>query len=84
MSTYDAIDSRRQHRKAKRNDGSGTVVEIPHSEVVANHYKYRDAVDKHNAKRHDGGTHQGISLERTWQTIWWPNRVFAFMLVPRL
>ena len=44
-------------------------------EVVHNHYQYRHVVDDHNARRHSP-----ISLEATWGTSWWPNRVFAFLL----
>jgi hypothetical protein len=37
-------------------------------EPFANHFTYRGAVDDHNNRRHDGCTHQGISLETTWTT----------------
>ena len=37
--------------------------------VIDNHFKYRHAVDDHNAKRHSP-----IS------TAWWPNSCFAFLL----
>mmetsp|Transcript_14117 Transcript_14117/g.21448 ORF Transcript_14117/g.21448 Transcript_14117/m.21448 type:complete len:179 (-) Transcript_14117:2424-2960(-) len=44
-------------------------------EVVHNHFKYRHMVDDHNAKRHSP-----LSLEMSWATKWWPNRVFSFLL----
>jgi hypothetical protein len=45
-------------------------------EVISNHYQFRGAVDEHNAKRHDGrGTGCGISLEVSWGTTRWENRV---------
>ena len=43
-------------------------------------YQLRGAVDEHNAKRHDGGTGCGISLEASWGTTIWENRVFSFIL----
>jgi hypothetical protein len=55
-------------------------VEFKYKEVIGNHYRYRGAVDEHNSKRHDGGTGAGISLERSWKTMRWENRVFAFIL----
>ena len=79
MSTYGTINPKPGQQKVRRRL-NGEKIEYYHSEVVANHYKYRDAVDAHNAKRHDGGIHQGLSLERTWHTHHWPNRVFAFIL----
>ena len=79
MSTYGTTNPKVGQEKVRRRL-NGETIEYYHSEVVANHYKYRDAVDAHNSKRHDGGTHQGLSLERTWHTHHWPNRVFAFIL----
>ena len=51
-----------------------------YTEVIANHYNYRGAVDEHNAYRHDCGTKHGLSLEETGKTTRWANRVFAFIL----
>lgn len=39
------------------------------------HYAFRDSVDSHNARRQ-----APISLEQTWGTGRWPNRVFAYLL----
>ena len=45
------------------------------TEVVSNHYRYRDMIDNHN------GMHMHpIALEETWLTSHWPNRVFSFLL----
>ena len=44
-------------------------------EVVHNHYKYRDMIDNHNSARM-----HPISMEETWMTSRWPNRVFCFLL----
>ena len=51
-----------------------------YKEVVANHYLFRGSVDAHNRWRHDGGANQGLSVEETWDTKRWENRVFAFFL----
>ena len=80
MATYGTIFPKADQEKTKRIDANGSIIEFHHCEVIANHYKYRDAVDAHNAKRHDGGTGQGISIETTWTARHWPNRVFAFIL----
>jgi hypothetical protein len=48
--------------------------------VVANHYAYCGCVDNHNNKQQDGGSKQGLALESTWVTHWWPIQVFTFSL----
>ena len=45
-----------------------------------NHYNYRDTMDEHNAFRHGCVTKHGLSLEETWKTTRWENRIFAFIL----
>ena len=61
MSTYGSLSCNVNQR-----DGVHIVNEIPkifkYNVVVGNHYKYRDAVDAHNAKQHDCGTKNEISL----------------------
>ena len=37
-------------------------------------------VDAHNRWRHDGGANQGLSIEETWDTKRWENRVLAFII----
>ena len=44
-------------------------------EVVHNHYAYHDMIDNHNSQRM-----HPISIEETWMTTCWPNRVFGFLL----
>ena len=46
-----------------------------YTEVVHNHYQYRDVIDNHNSARM-----HPISMEETWMTMRWPNRVFCFLL----
>ena len=73
MTTYGTL-SRDNCRETSR-DCAGQKVRFKYPEVINNHFKYRHAVDDHNQKRH-----QPISLEVTWGTKSWPNRVFAFLL----
>ena len=51
-----------------------------YTEVIGNHYNYCVSVDEHNPYRHDCRTKNGLSLEETWKTTRWANRVFAFIL----
>ena len=59
---------------------NGEIVKLNYPEVVADHYRYRGAVENHNKFRHDGGTKYQFGLESKWGTIWWPIRVFAFFI----
>lgn len=79
MSTYGSLNSNVNQRDSVRIT-DGTSITFKYNVVVGNHYKYRDAVDAHNSKRHDCGTKNGLSLEETWKTSRWPCRVFAFIL----
>ena len=56
-------------------NGVKHVKTFQYPEVVHNHYKYRDVIDNHNSCRM-----HPISMEETWMTMWWPNRVFCFLL----
>jgi Transposase IS4 len=76
MSTYGTP------RRIGKNTGRNIMVnrtrqniKFQYPEVVANHYRYRHAVDDHNARRH-----APISLESTWKTTAWSHRVFAFII----
>ena len=51
------------------------VKTFQYPEVVHNHYKYRDVIDNHNSCRM-----HPISMEETWMTMRWPNRVLCFLL----
>ena len=42
---------------------NGEVVKFKNTEVVADDYRYRGAVDNHNALRHDGGNKHQMFLE---------------------
>ena len=50
-------------------------VRFRYCDVHVNHYEYRHAVDDHNHLRQ-----ANLSLEDTWKTHRWENRVFAFIL----
>ena len=52
------------------------MMEFEYPEEISNYYKYRGAVESHNAKRY-----APIGLETSWATEKWGNRVFAFLLV---
>lgn len=81
MSTYGALTEHSDQKFSYRGSvATGDATKFKYKEVVANHYKYRGAVDEHNSKRHDGGTGDGIGLEASWATTRWENRVFAFIL----
>ena len=45
---------------------NGEIVKFKYPEVVANHYRYRGAVDNHNALRHDVRTKYQFRLESKW------------------
>jgi Transposase IS4 len=76
MSTYGTLDitDKVARRWIITNEGISRE-EFNYSEVFANHYQYRGAVDQHNARRHSP-----ISLETTWATKTWQHRVFAFFI----
>ena len=48
--------------------------------MIANHYKYCVAVYEQNAKRHNGGSKNGLSLEETWRTDRWANCICVFIM----
>jgi hypothetical protein len=86
MSTYGAMIQDPREKVSYRtvpdptNAGQTVRISFKYQEVIGNHYRYRGAVDEHNSKRHDGGGGAGISLEKSWKTSRWENRVFAFVL----
>ena len=67
MSTYGSLNSNANQRDSARIT-NGKTITFKYNVVVGNHYKYRDAVDAHNSKRHDCGTKNGLSLEKAWKT----------------
>ena len=84
MSTYGSLEIKEGQRDSHRDwflaDGESCKTTFKYTETFGNHFEYHDAVDAHNSKRHEGGTHQGISLETTWVTCRWENRVFCFII----
>ena len=65
---------RRKKRHFKVN-GQKQEKTIKYPEVIYNHYKYRDCIDNHNSQRM-----HPLSMEETWMTMRWPNRVFCFLV----
>ena len=76
MSTYGTLERKGIEKKRHWMEG-GTkhVTTFCYPEVVHNHYAFRDMIDNHNSQRM-----HPISLEETWMTTRWPNRVFCFLL----
>lgn len=75
MATYGTLEriGEEKHRKFGQNNATTKTFQYP--ELVYNHFKYRHAVDDHNNRRQ-----APISIEKTWNTNWWPNRVFSFLI----
>lgn len=78
MATYGRLlprsDAEMKQRQWTENGQQRTAI-FRYHEPFDNHYRYRHAVDDHNNNRHSD-----ISLEETWVTHRWENRVFAFLL----
>ena len=66
--------------KEERMVVNGQIAKFKYPEVVTDHYRYREAVDNHNALRHDGGTKSQFGLESKLGTTWWSIRFFAFSI----
>ena len=79
MSTYGSLQVKNSQRESVR-DSNGEACKFKYTEVVANHFDFRGAVDFHNSKRHDCGTKHGLSIEETWRTTNWALRVFGFII----
>ena len=80
MTTYGAgIESETYHENKRRyedNEGNWVTTFFKYTDVFANHFKFRHAVDDNNNLHH-----KVPSIEETWVTYHWENRVFAFLLV---
>jgi Transposase IS4 len=74
MSTYGSLVEHPDAKLQKRRIGDESTT-FRYTEPFHNHYTFRHAVDDHNNHRHSD-----ISLEETWVTHTWENRVFAFLL----
>ena len=53
-------------------NGVKHVTTFRYPEVVSNHYHYWDVIDNHNSYRM-----HPLSMEETWMTQHWTNRVFV-------
>ena len=78
MATYSGLTELEGQKESVRRytglDGSEKITKFKYPEPFANHYLYRHDVDDHNNNRH------GVpSIEGTWITHRWINRVFAFL-----
>ena len=81
MSTYGSLLENEDQKLSYRSSSNGQPpISFKYKEVFGNHYKYRGSVDEHNSKRHDGNTGAGMSLEASWTTTRWENRVFSYVL----
>ena len=74
MSTYGTLNKFGEEKKRHYTvDRVKKVSTFFYPEVVHNHYKYQDMIDNHNlARMHP------MSMEETWMTSHWLNRVFCF------
>ena len=76
MTTYGAFET--TYKKTRRKFKHGGVMETKefmYKEVVANNSLYQHQVDENNNRRH-----AHISIERTWDTKYWPDNCFAWYL----
>jgi len=81
MSTSESLHIHPNQKENTRTDDKRKLLKtLNYTEVIANLYNYRGAVDEHNANRHDCGTKHGLSLEEIWKTTRWTHRVSAFIL----
>lgn len=78
MATYGCMmqNGKETSRETRDEDGEKiTEHAFKYNDTFDNHFTYRHIVDDHNNLRH-----QVPSIEMTWQTRRWENRVFAFLL----
>ena len=83
MSTYGGLTIKPAQSDTMRTVRAGdekTTKTFKYHQPFADYYIYRHVVDDHNNYRHDAGTKCGLSLETTWVTHRWANRVFAFIM----
>ena len=72
MTTYRTLGEFGEAKKTLHGQQSQACNNI---QVVHNHYHYQDVIDNHNSYRM-----HPLSMEETWMTMCWPNRVFCFLL----
>ena len=77
MSSYSCLDHNDEHNTkwVWMEDGKQKIITFNYPEPMSIHFKFRHQVDDHNNCRHSP-----ISIEETWGTKYWPDRVFAFVL----
>ena len=76
MTTYSTLGEfgeEKRHYYMVNRVKHGTTFRYP--EVIHNHHHYCDVIDNHNSYRM-----HPLSMEETWMTMHWPNRVFCFLL----
>ena len=74
MSTYGCLAEEGDETSRRINGGSKTK-HFRYTQVFNNHFAYRHVVDDHNNFRM-----MEPCIEKSWRTIKWENRVFAFVL----
>ena len=74
MATYGSLTCHDDEKDNTRRVGD-QVLRFKYTKPFSDHFQYRHAVDDHNNLRHSSP-----SLEETWVTCRWTNRVFAFIL----
>ena len=72
MSTYWTLQ-RKDEEKERHIDN--TKISFNYPELIFNQYCFCHPVDVQNNRRQ-----APISIELSWSTSWWPNRVFDFVL----
>ena len=82
MSTFSGLTVPEGH-KEDRKVLNGEVVKFKYPEVVADHYRYRGAVENHNALSHDGVTKSQFSLESKLGTAMVAHPIFLIFLMAR-
>ena len=75
MTTYGTLAEFGDKKRHYMVNGVKHVTTFRYPEVVYNHYRYCDVIDNRNSFR----MHL-LSMEETWMTMLWPNRVFCFLL----
>ena len=72
MTTYGTLAEFVDKKRHYMVNGVKHVTTFRYPEVVYNHYCYRDVIDNHNSYR----MHL-LSMQETWMTMHWPNRVIG-------
>ena len=67
-------------QKEEKRMVNGEVLKFKDPEVVADHYRYKGAVENKNALTNYGGTKYQFGLESKRGTTCWPIQVFAFFI----